>query len=75
MTTLLHKTNAHRKAWAISSGFGELTKALIPTPRQGLASKQTSLISIMNYRENKNSTIIGNMTSNQLRKSEAKGDA
>ena len=64
MTTLLHKMNAHEKAWAISSGFGELLiKALIPTPRQGLASKRTSFRSVMKYHMNDSSTPVCDITS------------
>ena len=36
MTTLLYKTNNHKKAQAISSGFLKLITCVL-TPRQGLA--------------------------------------
>lgn len=69
MTTLLHKTNAHKKAQAISSGFWKLVKALIPTPPQGLASKRTSFRSVMKHHTNDSSTPVSNLASIQMQKS------
>lgn len=68
MTTLLHKTNAHKKARAISSGFLELIKALTPTPRQGLASKRTSFRSVMKHHTNDISTPVSNLASIKMQK-------
>ena len=68
MTTLLHKTNAHEKARALSSGFLELIKALTPTPRQGLASKRTSFRSVMKHHTNDGSTPVCDITSVQAAK-------
>ncbi len=68
MTTLLHKTNAYEKARAISSGFSELIKALTHTPRQGLASKQTSFRSVMKHHTNDSSTPVCDITSVQAAK-------
>ena len=65
MTTLLHKTNAHEKARALSSGFLELIKALTPTPRQGLASE---CISLVIDHENNNSISIIDIASIRARK-------
>lgn len=72
MTTLLHKTNNHKKAQAISSGFLELITFVL-TPGQGLADKLTSFRSVMEHYENYNSTIVGIIASNRLRKPAAKG--
>ena len=68
MTTLLHKTNAHEKARALSSGFLELIKALTPTPRQGLASKRTSFRSVMKHHTNDIRTSVSNLASIQMQK-------
>ena len=69
MTTLLHKTSTHEKARAISSGFLELIKALTPNPRQRLASKRTSFISIMKHDTEDNSTTIIDIAFLQAHKS------
>lgn len=68
MTTLLHKKSTHEKARAISSGFLELIKALTPNPRQRLASKRTSFISIMKHDTEDNSTSVSNLASIQMQK-------
>lgn len=49
MTTLLYKTNAHKKAQATSSGFLELMKAFV-TSQQGLASEYILLM--INHKNN-----------------------
>ncbi len=66
MTTTPHKTNAHKKSRAISSGFWKLIKALILTPRQGLASE---CISLAIDHENNNSISIIDIASIRARKS------
>ena len=57
MTTLLHKTNNHKKAQAISSGFLELI-TLVLIPGQGLADKLKSFRSVIEHYENYNSITV-----------------
>ncbi|MGP5493368.1 MULTISPECIES: hypothetical protein [Psychrobacter] len=56
MTTTLRKTNAHKKARTLSSGFLELIKAFVPTPPQGLASEYISLV--MDHKNNDSTTVL-----------------
>ena len=58
MTTTLRKTNAHKKARALSSGFLGLIKTLVLTPRQGLAGKQKPFRSVVKHHENDNSITV-----------------
>ena len=69
MTTLLHKTNAHKKARALSSGFWKLIKASILTPRQGLQGLASECISLVIDHENNNSISIIDIASIRARKS------
>ena len=73
MTTTLRKTNAHKKARALSSGFLRVVNTFVLTPRQGLADKRTSFRTVMKHHENNDTTILESIAPNQLRKSEAKG--
>ena len=73
MTTTLRKTNAHKKARALSSGFLRVVNTFVLTPRQGLADKRTSFRTVMKHHKNNDTTIVESIASNQLRKSEAKG--
>ena len=68
MTTLLHKTNAHEKARAISSGFWELTNTFVLIPQQELAGKRTSFRTVVKHHENDDSTPIGDLASTQAQK-------
>ena len=63
MTTLLHKTNSHKKARAISSGFWELTNTFVLIPQQELAGKRTSFRSVMKHHTNDSSTPVCDITS------------
>ena len=65
MTTLLHKTNAHEKARALSSGFLELINTFLLTPQQGLA---TSFMSVVNNHTEDNSITVCDITSVQAAK-------
>ncbi len=58
MTTPLHKTNSHKKARAISSGFLVLINTFVLIPRQGLAGKQTPFRSVVKHHENDNSITV-----------------
>ena len=69
MTTTPHKTNAHKKARAISSGFLRVINTFVLTPRQGLAGKQTSFRSVMKHHENYDSTPAGDIASVRVAKS------
>ena len=73
MTTTLRKTNAHKKARALSSGFLRVVNTFVLTPRQRLADKRTSFRTVMKHHKNNDTTIVESIASNQLRKSEAKG--
>ena len=68
MITTPRKTNAHKKARAISSGFLGLIKTFVLTPRQGLADKQTSFRSVMKHHENNDSTPASDIASVQAQK-------
>ena len=58
MTTTPRKTNAHKKARALSSGFLELINTFVLIPRQELADKRTSFRSVMKHHENDDSTPV-----------------
>ena len=63
MTTTLRKTNAHKKARALSSGFLRVVNTFVLTPRQALADKRTSFRTVMKHHENDNSTHVCDITS------------
>lgn len=63
MTTTPRKTNSHKKARAISSGFLELIKTFVLTPRQVLADKRKSFRSVIKHHENDSSTPVCDITS------------
>ena len=69
MTTLLHKTNIHKKARVISSGFWELINTFVLTPQQGLAGKLTSFRSVVKHYESDDSTTICDIASTRTYKS------
>lgn len=69
MTTTPRKTDAHKKARAISSGFLRVINTFVLTPRQGLADKRTSFRAVVKHHESDNSTSAGNLTSIQAQKS------
>ncbi|KRG34222.1 MULTISPECIES: hypothetical protein [unclassified Psychrobacter] len=58
MTTTPRKTNSHKKARAIRSGFLELINTFVLTPRQRLAAKLTSFRSVVKRHENDNSITV-----------------
>lgn len=66
MTTTPRKTNAHKKARAISSGFSRAINTLVLTPRQGLADKRPSFKKVVRNHESDNSTSAGNLASIQV---------
>lgn len=61
MTTTPRKTNAHKEARAISSGFSRAISTFVLTPRQGLADKRTSFKTVVGNHESDNSTSAGNL--------------
>ena len=63
MTTTLRRKNVHKKAQAISSGFLELIKTFVLTPRQGLADKRIPFRSVVKYHESDNSITACDITS------------
>lgn len=65
MTTTPRKTNSHKKARALSSGFLELINTFVLTPRQGLADKPTSFKTVVRNHENDNSTSAYDLASTQ----------
>lgn len=68
MTTAPCKTNSHKKARAIRSGFLELINTLVLTLRQGLADKLKSFRSVVKHHENDDSTPIGDLAPIQAQK-------
>ncbi|MGP5546230.1 hypothetical protein [Psychrobacter alimentarius] len=69
MTTTPRKTNAHKEARAISSGFSRAINTFVLTPRQGLADKRTSFKTVVRNHENDHSTSADNLASIQAQKS------
>lgn len=65
MTTTPRRTNVHKKARALSSGFLELINTFVLTPRQGLADKPTSFKTVVRNHENDNSTSAYDLASTQ----------
>ena len=63
MTTTPRKTNAHKKARALSSGFLRVINTFVLIPRQGLADKRTSFGSVMKHHTNDSSTPVCDITS------------
>ena len=68
MTTIPRKTNSHKKARAIRSGFLGLINTLVLTPRQGLAGKLKSFRSVVKHHENDDSTPVGDLAPTQAQK-------
>ena len=69
MTTALRKTDSHKKARAISSGFLKLINAFMLTPRQGLADKRTSFRSVVKNHEGNDTTSVDDLAYIQTQKS------
>jgi hypothetical protein len=69
MTTTPRKTNAHKKARAISSGFLRVINTFVLTPRQGLADKRTSFRAVVRNHESDNSIFVYELASIQAQKS------
>lgn len=69
MTTTPRRTNAHKKARALSSGFLRVISTFVLTPRQGLADKRTSFKTVVRNHENDNSTPVGDIASVRVAKS------
>lgn len=65
MTTTPRKTNSHKKAQAIRSGFLAMINTFVLTPRQGLA---TTFMSAVKHHENDDSTPVGDLAHIQARK-------
>ena len=68
MTTTPRKTNSHKKARAIRSGFLELINTLVLTPRQGLAGKLKPFRSVVKHHENDNSITVCDLAPTQAQK-------
>ena len=69
MTTALRKTDSHKKARAISSGFLKLINTFMLTPRQGLADKRTSFRSVVKNHEGNDTTPVSDIASVRVAKS------
>ena len=69
MTTTPRKTNAHKEARAISSGFLRAINTFVLTPRQGLADKRPSFKTVVKNHENDHSISADNLASIQVQKS------
>ncbi len=69
MTITPRKTNSHKKARVVSSGFLELINTFVLTPRQGIAGKQTSFRSMVKHHRSDSSTPVSEIVPTQVCKS------